>query len=83
MGLFSQELQVLNVGLGSFAESIVRAGGKAAQIEWAPPAQGDRVVGRALAQLVNHPTSKLRTARPMQVILLHSPCSRASESHAE
>jgi hypothetical protein len=55
MDLFNQELQVLNVGLGSFGESIARAGGKATQIEWAPPAQGDRVIGRALAQLINHP----------------------------
>lgn len=55
MALFSQRLQVLNVGLSSFADSIVRAGGNATQIEWTPPAQGDRAIGQALAQLINHP----------------------------
>ena len=54
MKLFSEDLQVLNVGLASFADAIADAGGKAAQIEWAPPANGDVAVGRALAQLVNH-----------------------------
>jgi len=53
MRLFEQELQVLNVGLASFANEIVQAGGKATQIAWAPPAGGDRAAGRALAQLVN------------------------------
>jgi len=55
IGLFDQELQVLNVGLASFADAIVSAGGKATAIEWVPPALGDREVGRALARLVNHP----------------------------
>src|SRR5215203_4461294 len=53
MKLFGEDLQVLNVGISSFAESIVRAGGKAIQIEWAPPAQGEAAIGHALAQLVN------------------------------
>ncbi len=53
MRLFEQELQVLNVGLASFADEIVLAGGKATNIEWAPPAGGDRVAGWALARLVN------------------------------
>jgi len=53
MRIFEQELQVLNVGLASFADEIVQAGGKATHIEWAPPAGGDRAAGRALARLVN------------------------------
>jgi hypothetical protein len=53
--LFQEKLQVLNVGLSSFADSITSAGGSALQIEWAPPAQGHQEVGRALAQLVNLP----------------------------
>jgi Protein of unknown function (DUF1116) len=53
MRLLQQELQVLNVGLASFADDIVRAGGKATRIEWAPPAGGDRATGQALARLVN------------------------------
>ena len=54
--LFQEKLQVLNVGLSSFAESITSAGGSALQIQWAPPAQGHQDVGRQLAQLVNLPT---------------------------
>jgi len=53
MRLFEQELQVLNVGIASFTDEIVLAGGKATSIEWAPPAGGDRAAGRALARLVN------------------------------
>lgn len=51
--LFKENLQVLNVGLSSFADSIAMAGGSALHIEWAPPAQGQQEVGRALARLVN------------------------------
>jgi hypothetical protein len=51
--LFQEKLHVLNVGLSSFADSIARAGGSVLQIEWAPPAQGQQEVGRALARLVN------------------------------
>ncbi|MFZ3013681.1 MAG: DUF1116 domain-containing protein [Nitrospira sp.] len=51
--LFQEKLQVLNVGLSSFADSITRAGGSVLQIEWAPPAQGQKEIGRALARLVN------------------------------
>ena len=54
MKLFTEDLRVLNVGLASFADAIADAGGKAAQIEWTPPASGDPAVGRALARLVNH-----------------------------
>jgi hypothetical protein len=53
--LFREELQVLNIGLASFGESIVQAGGKVTQIVWTPPAQGDRTVADALARLVNRP----------------------------
>jgi uncharacterized protein DUF1116 len=53
MRLFEQELQVLNVGLASFADEIVQAGGMVANIEWTPPAGGDRRAGMAVARLVN------------------------------
>jgi uncharacterized protein DUF1116 len=53
MRLFQEELAVLNVGLGSFADEIVQAGGKAAKITWAPPGGGDPAAGKALARLVN------------------------------
>ncbi len=50
--LFEQELQVINVGLASFADSIKQAGGTVTPIEWRPPAEGDRSVGLELATLV-------------------------------
>jgi Protein of unknown function (DUF1116) len=56
MDLFRRDPQVLNVGLASFRDAIAQAGGVVTQVEWAPPANGDRVVGRALARLINDPT---------------------------
>jgi hypothetical protein len=53
--LFRDKLQVLNVGLASFAESITRAGGTVTHIDWAPPARGDRKVCADLARLVDAP----------------------------
>ncbi len=53
--LFEQDLQVINVGLSSFAESITQTGGKALQLDWRPPAAGDRETGKKLAALVNKP----------------------------
>jgi len=53
--LFEQELQVINVGLSSFAESIQQTGGKSLQLDWRPPASGDRGIGMKLALRVNDP----------------------------
>ncbi|NWG35622.1 MAG: DUF1116 domain-containing protein [Chloroflexi bacterium] len=53
--LFEQELQVINVGLSSFAESIRQTGGKSLQLDWRPPASGNRAIGMKLALLVNDP----------------------------
>lgn len=40
--LFGQELNVVNVGLESFAETLVNLGTPVTQVEWKPPAGGDR-----------------------------------------
>src|SRR5204862_7184297 len=53
--LFSRPVSVLNVGIASFADAIRSRGGAATQLDWAPPAAGDRRVGEALARLVNQP----------------------------
>ena len=53
--LFEQELQVINVGLSSFADSIQLTGGKAIQLDWRPHAAGDRETGMKLAMLINNP----------------------------
>ena len=52
--LFEQDLQVINVGLSSFAESIQQTGGKSLQLDWRPPAAGNRETGMGLALLVNN-----------------------------
>jgi hypothetical protein len=53
--LFEQDLQVINIGLSSFADSIQQTGGKATHLDWRPPASGDRETGMRLALLVNAP----------------------------
>ena len=53
MRLFQEELHVLNLGLGAFADAIEAAGGKAVRIDWAPPADGNHAAGHALALMVN------------------------------
>ena len=53
--LFSPGQAVVNVGLRSFADAIVQVGGKVVQLDWQPPAGGDRALGMQLASLVNHP----------------------------
>src|SRR5688572_22484892 len=53
--LFEQELQVINVGLSSFADSIQQTGGKATHLDWRPPASGNRETGMKLAMLLNDP----------------------------
>lgn len=51
--LFEQELHVINVGLASFADSIQQTRGQAIQLDWRPPAAGDREAGKKLALLIN------------------------------
>ena len=53
--LFEQDLQVINIGLASFAESIRQTGGQSIQLDWRPPAAGDRDIGMRLAMWVNDP----------------------------
>lgn len=61
--LFQQSLQVVNVGLPEFTDPIRKAGGGAVQIDWAPPGQGDRAVGDALARLIANPAVERANAR--------------------
>ena len=53
--LFDHELHVVNVGLSSFADNIVQAGGEVVDLAWRPPAGGDIAAGLTLAALVNEP----------------------------
>jgi hypothetical protein len=71
--LFSRPLSVLNVGVGSFADAINQSGGKATQLEWTPPANGDRATGAALARIVNHPKVEAANAKAAQRLLAARP----------
>lgn len=71
--LFESELQIINVGLASFADTIRQAGGKVVHLDWAPPAQGDRIVGMRLAGLVNHPEVEAANAAAFERFLAAQP----------
>lgn len=53
--LFTENLNVLNLGLASFGDNITRAGGTATTLDWRPPAGGDVDLGLDLARLMAHP----------------------------
>jgi hypothetical protein len=53
--LFTQELSVVNIGLQSFSDNIVTAGGTSTNLSWQPPAGADAAAGFALAGLIGHP----------------------------
>ena len=74
--LFQERLQILNVGLSSFAESVAKAGGTVLQIEWAPPAQGHQTVCRELAQLVNLPAVEEANQKAFDAYLSAQPVLR-------
>ena len=47
-------------------ESFVQSGGKAEQVQWTPPAGGDRDAGLALARLVNHSLVEAATRKAFE-----------------
>ena len=71
--LFSKPISVLNVGLASFADAIVKRGGAAATLEWSPPASGDREAGAALARLVNQPAVEKANTKAAELYLAAQP----------
>ena len=73
MNLFREGPRVLNVGLASFAAAIAQSGGAVEQIEWAPPANGDRAAGTALARLVNNPAVEAANRNAFQFYLAAQP----------
>ena len=64
---------IINVGLSSFAEAVAQTGGGVKQLEWSPPAAGDRDTGLALARLVNHPFVEEATKKAYQRYLQSQP----------
>jgi len=53
--LFGEPLEVVNVGLASFADTIRATGTPVVDLDWRPPGEGDAADARTLAGLVNHP----------------------------
>jgi hypothetical protein len=51
--LFKDTLAIVNVGLASFGENVVAAGGTCAATTWQPPAHGDRNAAWALARIAH------------------------------
>lgn len=74
--LLRNNLGVINVGLAQFAETISVAGGAVTQLEWAPPALGDRVAGMALAGLTQHPSVAQANETAFAAFLAASPLLR-------
>lgn len=81
--LSAASLGVVNVGLAQFAETIVAAGGRATQLEWSPPALGDRDIGMALARLVRHETIEQANARAFGAFLAAAPVLRGVAAAGE
>ena len=52
--LQNKSLNILNVGLKSFADNIRAAGGLVKHVDWQPPAGGDGSIGSKLADLINN-----------------------------
>ncbi len=79
--LLSEPLQVINIGLDSFASEITAAGGQTVAVDWKPPAWGDTETLDALFRLSQWPEAarrkvdeanveavgRLLSARPMVV----------------
>ena len=73
LSLFKPTLAVINVGLRSFADNIVAAGGECVALDWSPPAQGDREAGWALARTLHHPVVEAANAVAMSRFLQAQP----------
>jgi Protein of unknown function (DUF1116) len=74
--LASASLDVINVGLAQFAETIAAAGGRALQLDWSPPALGDRALGMALARLTRHRKVEQANEKAFAAFLNASPALR-------
>ena len=71
--LFGSDLSVVNVGLGSFADTIAGAGATVVDLDWAPPAGGDAAIGRALAGLLDRPDIEAANADAFARVLAARP----------
>ncbi len=81
--LAAASLDVINVGLAQFAETIATAGGRATQLEWSPPALGDQALGMALARLTRHEKVEQANEKAFAAFIGASPVLRGVGSAGE
>ncbi|WP_058910510.1 DUF1116 domain-containing protein [Entomohabitans teleogrylli] len=67
--LFHTPLQVISLGLSSFADNLRHAGGDVLHLNWQPPAQGDAAANWQLAQLINDPRIEAANQQALQQYL--------------
>jgi hypothetical protein len=68
--LFKSRLNVINLGLPSFAENLAAAGANVVQVDWRPPAGGDAVALDALDSIERGPTDVAAANKKAVDILL-------------
>jgi len=71
--LFAKPLSVLTVGVSSFGDAIAQCGAPVTQLDWVPPAGGDRQVAEALARLLNEPMVEAANAKAVDRYLAAQP----------
>lgn len=53
--LFSQPLNVINVGIAMFSDDLKKQNVEVTQLDWTPPGQGNMQVVQALDNIANYP----------------------------
>lgn len=71
--LFGSDLEIINVGISGFTESIIESGAKALNVAWSPPG-GNEEVSRALSYLVNQPKVEKANTIAFSQYLSSKPC---------
>lgn len=71
--LFARPVSVINVGLRSFADAIASRGETVVNVNWRPPAEGDRAGSAAVAQLVRDPAVEAANQRAYQAFAAATP----------
>lgn len=80
MWFVDDKKSILNIGLSSFADAINQTGATATQVEWQPPAEGNREDGLALARIVGHPLVEAANKTAFDAYLMASPVIKGVDS---
>ena len=71
--LFGSDLEIINVGISEFTESIIEKGAKVLNVAWSPPG-GNAEVARSLSYLVNRPEVEKANTTAFAQYLSSKPC---------